>query len=222
MTFADMFKNSILEGFNTDVTMGKVAAGLLAALLSALFILFVYRMTMRGIAANRGYEITLLLVTAISAMIVLTITSNLALSLGMVGALSIIRFRTAIKEASDTAFMFWAVAAGITAGAGFYMITVVGCLFIGLVTVLACLLTRKSARPYLLVVRTEAGDTAETVEKLLDENHVRRKLSSLVQNDRYTEIIYEISVSAAQQRLAAAVKALPGVKTVSLVDCRNS
>lgn len=222
MSFADMFKNSILEGFNTDVTMGKVVAGLLAALLAALFILFIYRMTMRGIAANRGYEITLLLVTAISAMIVLTITSNLALSLGMVGALSIIRFRTAIKEASDTAFMFWAVAAGITAGAGFYMITLVGCLFIGFVTVVACLLTRKSARPYLLVVRTEAGDTAELVEKLLDENHVRRKLSSMVQNDRYTEVIYEISVSAAQQRLAAAVKALPGVKTVSLVDCRNS
>lgn len=222
MSFADMFKNSILEGFNTDVTMGKVVAGLLAALLAALFILFIYRMTMRGIAANRGYEITLLLVTAISAMIVLTITSNLALSLGMVGALSIIRFRTAIKEASDTAFMFWAVAAGITAGAGFYMITLVGCLFIGFVTVVACLLTRKSARPYLLVVRTEAGDTAELVEKLLNENHVRRKLSSMVQNDRYTEVIYEISVSAAQQRLAAAVKALPGVKTVSLVDCRNS
>ncbi|MBQ9794838.1 MAG: DUF4956 domain-containing protein [Clostridia bacterium] len=222
MSFADMFKNSILEGFNTDVTMGKVVAGLLAALLAALFILFIYRMTMRGIAANRGYEITLLLVTAISAMIVLTITSNLALSLGMVGALSIIRFRTAIKEASDTAFMFWAVAAGITAGAGFYMITLVGCLFIGFVTVVACLLTRKSARPYLLVVRTEAGDTAELVEKLLNENHVRRKLSSMVQNDRYTEVIYEISMSAAQQRLAAAVKALPGVKTVSLVDCRNS
>lgn len=222
MSFADMLKNSILEGFNTDVTMGKVVAGLCAALISALFILLIYRLTMRGIAANRGYEITLLLVTAISAMIVLTITSNLALSLGMVGALSIIRFRTAIKEASDTAFMFWAVAAGITAGAGFYMITVVGCLFIGFVTVVACLITRKSARPYLLVVRTEAGDTAETVEKLLDENRVRRKLSSLVENDRYTEIIYEISVSAAQQRLASAVKALPGVKSVSLVDCRNS
>ncbi len=222
MSFADMFKNSILEGFNTDVTMGKVVAGLCAALISALFILLIYRLTMRGIAANRGYEITLLLVTAISAMIVLTITSNLALSLGMVGALSIVRFRTAIKEASDTAFMFWAVAAGITAGAGFYMITVVGCLFIGFVTVVACLLTGKSARPYLLVVRTEAGDTAETVEQLLNENRVRRKLSSLVENDRYTEIIYEISVSAAQQRLASAVKALPGVKSVSLVDCRNS
>ena len=228
MSFADMFKNSILEGFNTDVTMGKVAAGLLAALLSALFILFVYRMTMRGIAANRGYEITLLLVTAISAMIVLTITSNLALSLGMVGALSIIRFRTAIKEASDTAFMFWAVAAGITAGAGFYMITVVGCLFIGFITVIASLITKKGSRPYLLVIRAEAGEataagsTSVLVEKLLSDHKVRRRLASLVQNDRYTEIIYEISVASAQQRLALAVKALPGVTSVSLVDCRNS
>ena len=227
MSFADMFKKSILEGFNTDVTMGKVVAGLLAALLAALFILLIYRLTMRGIASNRGYEITLLLVTAISAMIVLTITSNLALSLGMVGALSIIRFRTAIKEASDTAFMFWAVAAGITAGAGFYMITVVGCLFIGLVTVIACLITKKGARPYLLVIRAEAGATGAggpsvLVEKLLNDHKVRRRLASLVQNDRYTEIIYEISVSSAQQRLAIAVKALPGITSVSLVDCRNS
>lgn len=222
MSFADMFKKSILEGFNTDVTMGKVVAGLLAALVAALFILFIYRMTMRGIASNRGYEITLLLVTAISAMIVLTITSNLALSLGMVGALSIIRFRTAIKEASDTAFMFWAVAAGITAGAGFYMITVVGCLFIGLMTVIAALITKKGARPYLLVVRAETGSASALIEKLMNDHRVRRRLASLVQNDRYTEIIYEISVSSAQQRLALAVKALPGVTSVSLVDCRNS
>ena len=222
ISIADAFKNSFLDGFSTSLSTMDIVLGLAVSLAAGLFILLIYRMAMRKVAFNRSFCITLLLVCAISAMVVLTITSNLALSLGMVGALSIIRFRTAIKEASDTAFMFWAVAAGITAGAGFYMITVVGCLFIGLVTVLACLLTRKSARPYLLVVRTEAGDTLDTVEKLLDENHVRRKLSSLVQNDRYTEIIYEISVSAAQQRLAAAVKALPGVKTVSLVDCRNS
>lgn len=221
MSFMDMLKNSVVEGFSTDISMTDVVIGLAASLVAALFILFVYRVTMRGIAANRGFEITLLLVTSISTMIVLTITSNLALSLGMVGALSIVRFRTALKEASDTAFMFWAVAAGITAGAGFYMITLVGCLFIGLVTVLAVFLTKKSARPYLLVIRTQSGDTAALVERMLSEHNIRRKLSSLVQNDRYSEIIYEISVSAAQQRLAAAVKALPGVSSVSLVDCRN-
>ena len=222
MSFADTIKKSVLEGFRSDISATRVVLSLLFSLLAALFILLIYRLTMRGIAASRGYEITLLLVTSISAMIVLTITSNLALSLGMVGALSIVRFRTALKESSDTAFMFWCVAAGITSGAGFYLITLIGCLFIGLVALIASRLTRNGTRPYLLVIRTEAENTAASVEKLLAENHVRRRLSSLVQNDRYAEIIYEISVSAAQQRLVAAVRTLPGVTTVSLVDCRNS
>ncbi len=222
MSFTDAIKKSVLEGFQTDIGTGRIVIALLTALLAALFILFIYRLTMRGIAFSRGFEMTLLLVTSISAMIVLTITSNLALSLGMVGALSIVRFRTAIKESSDTAFMFWCVAAGITAGAGFYLITLVGCLFIGLVAVLAVKVTKNTARPYLLVIRTEAGNTSATVEKMLSEHNIRKKLSSLVQNDRYSEIIYEISVSAAQQRLVAAIKTLPGVTSVSLVDCRNS
>lgn len=222
MSFADTIKKSVLEGFQSDVKAGRVLIALSIALLAALFILFIYRLTMRGIAGNRGFEITLLLVTSISAMIVLTITSNLALSLGMVGALSIVRFRTAIKESSDTAFMFWCVAAGITAGAGFYLITIIGCLFIGLVAVVAVRVTKNGARPYLLVIRTEAENTAANVEKLLVESHIRRRLSSLVQNDGYAEIIYEISMSAAQHRLVAAVRTLPGVTSVSLVDCRNS
>lgn len=222
MSFVDAIKKSVWDGFQTDISAANVVIALLMSLLVALFILFIYRVTMRGIAASRGFEITLLLVTSISAMIVLTITSNLALSLGMVGALSIVRFRTAIKESSDTAFMFWCVAAGITSGAGFYLITIIGSLFIGLVAVLAVRLTKNGARPYLLVIRTEEESTAATVEKLLSESHIRRRLSSLVQNDRSAEIIYEISVSAAQQRLVAAIRTLPGVTSVSLVDCRNS
>ena len=222
MSFVDAIKKSVWDGFQTDISTASVVIALLMSLLAALFILFIYRITMRGIASSRGYEITLLLVTSISAMIVLTITSNLALSLGMVGALSIVRFRTAIKESSDTAFMFWCVAAGITSGAGFYLITVIGCLFIGLVAVLAVRLTKNGARPYLLVIRTEEGSTAAAVEKLLAESHIRRRLSSLVQNDQSAEIIYEISISAAKQRLVAAVRTLPGVTSVSLVDCRNS
>lgn len=222
MSFTDTIKKSVLEGFQSDISAARVVTALVMALLAALFILFIYRLTMRRIASSRGFEITLLLVTSISAMIVLTITSNLALSLGMVGALSIVRFRTAIKESSDTAFMFWCVAAGITTGAGFYLISIIGSLFIGLVAVLAVRLTRNGARPYLLVIRTEAENTAANVEKLLTEGHIRRRLSSLVQNDGYAEIIYEISVSAAQQRLVAAIRTLPGVTSVSLVDCRNT
>ena len=228
MSVIDAIKNSVLENFDTTLSSGDIMAGLAVAIAAGLFILLIYKFTMQQVTFNRSYCVSLLLVSVISAMMVLTITSNLALSLGMVGALSIIRFRTAIKEASDTAFMFWAVAAGITAGAGFYMITVVGCLFIGLITVIASLITKKGSRPYLLVIRAEAseataaGSTSVLIEKLLADHKVRRRLASLVQNDRYTEIIYEISVASAQQRLAIAVKALPGVTSVSLVDCRNS
>ena len=222
MSFVDAIKKSVLAGFNTDVSTAQIVMSLLVALAAGLFILFIYRLTMRGISFNRGFEITILLVTAISGMIVLTITSNLALSLGMVGALSIVRFRTAIKETSDTAFMFWAVASGITAGAGFYLITVIGCLFIGLVTLLAVRVTKNVARPYLLVVRSVSGDAHTAIEKLLESHHIRRRLSSVVQNERYAEIIYEVSVSAAQQRLVAAVRTIPGVSSVSLVDCRNA
>ena len=221
MSFMDAIKKSVLAGFNTDITTAQIVMSLLLALAAGLFILLVYRLTMRGIAFNRSFEITLLLVTTISGMIVLTITSNLALSLGMVGALSIVRFRTALKETSDTAFMFWAVAAGITAGAGFFLITLIGCLFIGLVVILAVRITKNVARPYLLVVRSVSGDTNSQVEKLLEQHHINRRLSSVVQNERYAEIIYEVSVSSAQQRLVAAVRALQGVMAVSLVDCRN-
>lgn len=222
MSFSDMIKKSVVDGFNTDVTIAQIVIGLLVALVAAIFILFIYRVTMRGIALNRSFEVTLLLVTAISAMIVLTITSNLALSLGMVGALSIVRFRTAIKDASDTAFMFWAVAAGITAGAGFYLITAIGCLFIGIITIVAVRISKNASRPYLLVVRAIPGMSVNAIEKVLADANIRRKLSSSVQNDRYTEVIYEVAVSNAQQKTASTIKAMPGVTSVSLVDCRNS
>jgi len=215
-----MFKKSIVEGFSSDISVGKVAAGLLTSLLAAVFILFVYRTAMKRLAPNRGFELTLLLVTAISAMIVLTITSNLALSLGMVGALSIVRFRTAIKDSSDTAFMFWSVAAGITAGAGFYLITIIGCLFIGVVAVVASIITASSACTYLLVVRTESG-SADIAEKALQHKNVRRKLSSMVENDSYSELIYEISSANATQKLVSFLKSAPGIVSVSLVDCKN-
>ncbi len=222
MSFSDMIKKSVVDGFNTDVTIAQIVIGLLVALVAAIFILFIYRLTMRGIALNRSFEVTLLLVTAISAMIVLTITSNLALSLGMVGALSIVRFRTAIKDASDTAFMFWAVAAGITAGAGFYLITAIGCLFIGIVTIVAVRISKNSSKPYLLVVRAIPGMSVNAIEKVLADANIRRKLSSSVQNDRYTEVIYEVAFSTSQQKTAGSIKAMPGVTSVSLVDCRNS
>ena len=221
MSVFDAIKKSVLEGFSAEITLPDIIISLLVAFLSGLFILLIYRLTLRGVSRNRTFEITLLLITPISAMIVLTITSNLALSLGMVGALSIIRFRTAIKDASDTAFMFLSVAAGITAGAHFYKITIIGCLFIGLAAFVVLKLSSVGARPYLLVVRADSDKAIDYTARLLSENNIKNRLSSLVNNGDYTEVVYEIALGSKQQKLVSALSSLPDVKSVSLVDCRN-
>ncbi len=222
MSIFDAIKNSVLEGFDTSITATDILLGLGVALLAGLFILYIYRTTAGNVTFHRGFALTLLLVTAISAMIVLSITSNLALSLGMVGALSIVRFRTAIKDASDTAFMFWAVAAGITAGTGFYLLTLIGCLFIGVICVVSMLALDRSARAYLLVVRTAEEGTAEQVEAALTKGKLRYKLSALTQNPEYSEIIYELAFSEKGKAAVTGLKELSGVVSISLVDCRKS
>ena len=221
MSIFDAIKKSVLEGFSSEITLPDIILALVVAFLSGLFILLIYRLTLRGISRNRTFEVTLLLITPISAMIVLTITSNLALSLGMVGALSIIRFRTAIKDASDTAFMFWAVAAGITAGAHFYKITIVACLFIGLAAFVVMKLSSVGARPYLLVVRASSDKAVDYTARLLSETNIANRLSSLVSHNEYHEVIYEIAISGSHTKLVNALSSLPDVQNVSLVDCRN-
>ena len=222
MSIVDALKNSVISNFNTDVTMGDMVLGLAVSLLAGLFILMIYRRVNHQVSYNRSFCLPLLLICSISAMIVLTITSNLALSLGMVGALSIVRFRTAVKDAGDTVFLFWAVAAGITAGAGFYLLTAVGCLFIGLVSIIALMLSAKSEKPFLLVVRANDSAAAEPVENALTKANISFRLASQVENGAYLEVIYELGCNDRVRKLALKLKTVPGVTSVSLVDCRKN
>ena len=222
MGITDAIKDSVMESFNTTLSTTDSILGLLVSLIAGLFILLIYRSVMRQISANRSFCITLMLVCSISAMVVLTITSNLALSLGMVGALSIVRFRTAIKDASDTAFMFWAVAAGITAGAGFYLLTAIGCLFIGVLCLISNIICNFADKPYLLVIKAEAVDAANLVEKALAKSKMSYRLSSLVDNGTGMEVIYELGLKESGKEKLLALKEIPGVVAVSLVDCRKN
>lgn len=222
MSVIDAIKNSVLENFDTTLSSGDIMAGLAVAIAAGLFILLIYKFTMQQVTFNRSYCVSLLLVSVISAMMVLTITSNLALSLGMVGALSIIRFRTAIKDASDTAFLFWSVAAGITAGAGYYLLTMIGCLAVGLVCLLTTVLFGFMDKPFLLIVRANTHDVMAEVEATLKSKHIRFSLSSLVQNNEQVEMIYELSLSAKKQYALTDLREIEGVHTMSIVDCRKS
>ena len=222
MSIIDAIKNSVLEGFNTDISGIDIALSLLVSLLAGLFILLIYQRTQRQVTMNRSFCITLLLICAISAMMVLSITSNLALSLGMVGALSIVRFRTAVKDASDTAFLFWSVAAGITSGARFYLLTLVGCFFVGLVCVVAVLLFDKVSKPFLLVIRMSDVAAKERADSILRKAGTRCSVSSIVSNATYTEVIYEVGLAGKGVAFVSALKEIPSVTAVSLVDCHRS
>ena len=222
MGITDAIKDSVMESFNTTLSTTDIILGLFVSLIAGLFILLVYRSAMRQVSANRSFCITLMLVCSISAMVVLTITTNLALSLGMVGALSIVRFRTAIKDASDTAFMFWAVAAGITAGAGFYLLTAIGCLFIGVLCLISNIVCNFSDKPYLLVIKADSVEITDLVEKALHKGKMAYRLSSLVDNGTGMEAIYELGFKESGRNSILALKEIPGVNAVSLVDCRKN
>ena len=219
MNFLDMIKNSVLERFDGSLSVWQVVLGLLFAMTAGIFILFIYRRVMRKVAVGRSFMLSLMLICVITAMMVLTITSNLALSLGMVGALSIVRFRTAVKDPADTAFLFWAVAAGITSGAGFYLLTLGGCVAVGLVCILSVSFMDKADKPYLLVIRAENAEALTAAEEKLSEDKMPFSLSSRVETGSYTEGIYEVGVGDPNQ--VSQLKTIEGIVTVSLVDCRK-
>lgn len=222
MSILETIKKSVLEGFSAEISIADILLSLGIAFLAGVFILFIYRTTYKGISFNRSFEGTLLMITAISALIVLTISSNLALSLGMVGALSIIRFRTAIKEASDTAFMFWSVAVGITAGAGYFILTIVGSLVIGFLTFVSLKFISHTAASYLLIIRTKSDAALGIISKMLAENGIRNRVSSMTENEQHFEAIYEINIGSSHHKLVSALKKIPDVTDVTLVDCRNT
>ena len=127
----------ILDSLNISVQLGsisvlEIALSLIVAFICSLYILYIYRQTFTGVVYNRSLVLTIVMLALVTAMIIRTINSNLSLSLGMVGALSIVRFRTAIKEPIDTAFMFWAITVGIMSGAGLYLIAFAGTIILGL------------------------------------------------------------------------------------------
>lgn len=210
-------KNLLLEQFNGPVTITMIVTSLLVAFAISLFIILVYRKTFSGVVYNRTMTLCILLLSMVTAMIIRTINSNLSLSLGMVGALSIVRFRTAIKEPVDTAFMFWAITAGIMSGAGLYVIAIVGSLLLGLAYYLMYLTGSKAKSQYLLVVRYfQQAD--EAVQAALGSVK-NRKLKSRTMNDqKIVEATYEIDYAKNTDTLMNELQAIEGVKNVNLVS----
>ena len=165
MTFNDIFKSGFLDNV-TAVSVVDMVLAMLLAFCVGLFIFFIYKKTYTGVMYSSSFGVTLVALTMISTLVILAVTSNVVLSLGMVGALSIVRFRTAIKEPLDIAFLFWAIAAGIVLAAGMIPLAVFGSVLIGVI--LLIFVNRKShSDPYILVVTCDNADTEKSVMQYL-------------------------------------------------------
>ncbi|MGI6327305.1 MAG: DUF4956 domain-containing protein [Saccharofermentanales bacterium] len=198
---------------NAPLTRERIITTLVVSMVLGILILFIYRITYRGVLFNRSFGTALLMVSLVTSLIILPITSNIVLSLGMVGALSIVRFRTALKDPMDIVFMFWAIAAGLTVGAGFFELAILGCLFLAVVMLLVTTVQTKGIRrPYLVVIRYTDQYQGD-FDKLLPKHHLRSKT---VTGHSY-ELVVEVKLRGRDTQFIEKLQQSEGILSASLV-----
>ncbi len=216
MTFNDIFKSSFLENV-TAVSLFDMALALILAFGIGLFIFLVYKKTYQGVMYSSSFGVTLIALTMITTVVILAVTSNVVLSLGMVGALSIVRFRTAIKEPLDIAFLFWSIAVGIVLAAGFIPLAVFGSVMIGVI--LLVFVNRKShCNPYIVVVRCEGHESETAAKDYLSRMTRRCIVKSKSAQKGSVEINYEIRLKDDNTDFINALCEMPGVQSAVLVS----
>ena len=216
MSFSDIFKSSFLENVNAVTVLDMVLALALAFGLG-LFIFFIYKKTYAGVMYSSSFGVTLVALTMITTLVILAVTSNVVLSLGMVGALSIVRFRTAIKEPLDIAFLFWAIAAGIVLAAGMIPLAVFGSVLIGVIILFFA--NRKShTNPFIVVLRCDGHESEEKALAFLREKVKRCSVKSKSAQKGSVELNLEIRLADENTDFVNELSELPGVQSAVLVS----
>ena len=216
MTFNDIFKSSFLENV-TSVSLLDMTMALLLAFALGLFIYFVYKKTFAGVMYSSSFGVTLIALTMITTLVILAVTSNVVLSLGMVGALSIARFRTAIKEPLDIAFLFWSIAVGIVLAAGLIPLAVFGSAVIGVV--LLVFVNKKShTNPYIVVLQCEDHESEVRAKDYLDQKTKRCVVKSKSAQKGLIELNLEIRLRDDNTDFINELADLPQVKSAVLVS----
>ena len=216
MTFSDIFKSSFLENVSA-VSYFDMALALILAFGLGMFILLVYKKTYQGVMYSSSFGVTLLALTMITTLVILAVTSNVVLSLGMVGALSIVRFRTAIKEPLDIAFLFWSIAAGIVLAAGMIPLAVIGSVIIGVI--LLIFVNRKShSNPYIVVLQCDGHDSESAAKAYLEKMTYKCSVKSKSAQRGRVELNLEIRLRDDNTDFVNALSELPGVSSAVLVS----
>ena len=216
MSFNDIFKSSFLESV-TEFSVLDTIIGLGVALLIGLFIFVIYKKTLTGVMYSSGFALTLVGLSLVTTLVIMAVTSNVVLSLGMVGALSIVRFRAAIKEPVEIVFLFWSVATGIVIGAGMIPLAVIGSAIIGVIMLLFA--NRKiHSNPYILVLNC-ADETAENAAfDILQKSTEHCIVKSKTVAASGIELTAELRTKDASTGFVNTISQLPGIGSATLVS----
>lgn len=216
MTFNDIFKSSFLESV-TGFSLSEVLLAMLFAVIVGLFIFWVYKKTFTGILYSSGFALTLIGLTLVTTLVIIAVTSNVVLSLGMVGALSIVRFRTAIKEPMEIVFLFWSIAVGIVIGAGMIPLAGLGSVIIGIILLIFA--NRKNVEnAYILVLNCENEEAENTAADLLKNTVKKYRIKSKTVNADGIELTTELKIKDDKMAFVNQMNKITGVKNATLVS----
>ena len=193
------------------------------SLLMGLFIYAIYRMTFAGVMYSRSFGISLVAMTMITNVAILAVTQSVILSLGMVGALSIVRFRTAVKEPMEIAFLFWAISEGIVIGAGMIPVALIGAIFVGASLVVFHILSGRApaSKPYILVLHAADDAAEDNVQKAIAASVKRQAVKSKTVTAAGVELTVEVRLAGAETAFVNDLKMIPGVADETLVSCNG-
>lgn len=215
LNFQDVVKKSILhlEAFR-NISYIDILLGLAVSFGIGMFIYYIYRKTFRGVVYSYNYNVTFVLMSMITTLIIMTISTNIVLSLGMVGALSIVRFRTAVKDPLDIVYMFWAISVGIATGAKLYPVSLLGSLAVGAALLF---LSRRKIReqPYLLIIRHSDESIGELRIRLRQMNY---SVKSKTVRKNFTELTLEMRLRDDNTAFVNELSRIEGVQDVSLIN----
>ena len=216
VTFNDIFKSSFLESI-TEFSAADTLIAMVAALVIGMFIFVVYKKTFNSVMYSTGFAMTLVGMTMVTTLVILAVTSNVVLSLGMVGALSIVRFRAAIKEPMEIVYLFWAVAAGIVIGAGMLPLAVIGSAIIGVILILFA--NKKiHDNPYLLILNCQDENAENTALSLMKEAVKKHAVKSKTVNAQGIEFTAEIRMKDGETAFVNRLNEIAGVENATLVS----
>lgn len=216
MTFNDIFKSSFLESI-TEFSAVDTLIAMVAALVIGMFIFVVYKKTFNSVMYSTGFAMTLVGMTMVTTLVILAVTSNVVLSLGMVGALSIVRFRAAIKEPMEIVYLFWAVASGIVIGAGMLPLAVIGSAIIGVILILFAN-KKVHDNPYLLILNCQDENAENAALSLMKEAVKKYAVKSKTVNAQEIEFTAEIRMKDGETAFVNSLNEIQGVENATLVS----